>query len=395
MIPPAKRLQSLTRYVFEELFQMKSEALAAGKEVFDLGVGNPDGRPPAHVVEALIQALHEETSNYHRYSAFNCLPELRKAIANWYERRFAVHLDPMKEVQPLVGSKEGLYHLMQAYLDTGDTILIPTPCYPAYLGAARLAEANIVEMPLIEDNDFLIRFDEIAEDDARAAKLMLMNYPNNPTGATCTLDHYRDALAFCRDFDILLVSDIAYSELSLTEDHTPSSVLELPGSREQAIEFQSLSKSHSMAGWRVGFCVGNQEAVGNLLKLKSNVDFGIFMAVQKAAEAALTGDDSAVAANRRMYRGRRDRFCNGLKALGWDVRVPEAAMYIWTRVPEAYGQDDWRFVKELFQASGVLLSPGSGFGETGKGYVRISLIIDEAAIDTALARIKASGILKA
>jgi len=224
--------------------------------------------------------------------------------------------------------------------------------------------------------------------------MLVLNYPNNPTGAICDLDFYRTALAFCRDHDILLVNDIPYSELSLTEDHVPASILELPGAREQSVEFQSLSKSHNMAGWRVGFCSGNAEVVKNLLKLKSNVDFGLFMAIQQAAAAALTRDDGYVAENRRRYRQRRDRLCQGLHALGWPVRVPAAGMYVWTRIPERFGGDDWAFVKELLQRSGVLLSPGSSFGETGRGYVRLSLVVDETAIDAAVARIEASGILE-
>lgn len=393
MVQPAQRLQKMQRYVFEELFLMRDAAARQGVDVIDLGVGNPDGRPPAFVGEALYEAVRREAPNRHRYSSFNCLPELRAAVADWYRERFGVVLDPATQVQPLIGSKEGLYHLMQAYLDQGNTILVPTPCYPAYLGASRLCEANIVEMPLLEENGFRVDLSRIPTEAAKAAKMLLLNYPGNPTGGVCDLDHYRDVLAFCRDHDILLVSDIAYSELSLEDDHDPRSVLELPGALEQAVEFQSLSKSHSMAGWRVGFCCGAPGVISNLLKLKSNVDFGIFMAVQEAAIAALREGKGFVEENRQMYRARRDLLCEGLRGLGWEITPPRAGMYVWTRLPRGHGEDDWAFVRRLFEASGVLISPGSAFGETGRGYVRMSLVVGEDRLREVVARIGDSGVL--
>jgi LL-diaminopimelate aminotransferase len=394
MIQPASRLRALPRYAFEELLALRDQTAARGVAVLDMGVGNPDARPPAQAITALVEAAQAERPNYHRYASFNGLPELRRAAAAWYGRRFNVHLDPDREVLPVLGSKEGLYHLMQAYVDPGDIVLIPSPCYPAYLGAARLAEATIVELPLSPRNRWLIDFSTVESETARGAKLLLMNYPNNPTGAICDLDHYRDAIAFCRDFDILLASDIAYSELSLTDGHVPASVFELPGARQQAVEFSSLSKSYAMAGWRVGFCVGNAEAVGNLLRLKCNVDFGMFLAVQKGAEAALSGDDRALSQTRRMLRRRAALLCGGLRRLGWEVDEPAATLYAWARVPPPFGEDDVRFVFELLERAGVLLTHGSAFGTHGRGYVRISLSLDEAGIDAALSRIESSGILQ-
>jgi LL-diaminopimelate aminotransferase len=386
LIPPAERLQKLPPYVFARLAVLRDEAPATGPAVVDLTVGSPDGRPAPHIVEALVDAVRADEPNAHRYPPPRGLPELRRAIAQWYDRRFDVHLDPQREVLPVIGSKEGLAHLMQAYLDPGDTVLIPTPCYPAYLGAARLCSAEIAPIELREEDEFRLRVDQIDSDAAKSAKMLVINYPNNPTGAIAELDDYRDILAFARDHDLLLVSDIAYSELSMTDDHSPASVLELPGARQCTVEFQSLSKSHSMAGWRTGFCVGNSEALDNLAKLKSNVDFGIFSALQQGMIAALAGDDRQVALTRATYRQRRDLLCEGLAKLGWPVRVPAAAMYVWTRVPKRYGDDDWAFVRNVFEKTRVLLSPGSGFGEAGRGWVRLSLIIDEAQIQAVLER---------
>ncbi len=386
MIAPSQRLQNIPPYVFASLARMREEAANCSPAVVDLTVGSPDGRPAPHIVEALVDAVRADEPNVHRYPAPRGTPRLRRAIARWYERRFAVHLDPGAEVLPVIGSKEGLAHLMLAYLDAGDTVLIPTPCYPAYLGAARLCQAEIAEIPLREEDDFRLRVDRIDAEMAAAAKMMVINYPNNPTGAVSELEDYREILAFARDHDLLLVSDIAYSELSLVDDHSPASILELPGARQCAVEFQSLSKSHSMAGWRTGFCVGNAEVIQNLAKLKTNVDFGIFGALQEGMIAALNGDDRQVEATRRLYRQRRDLICDGFAALGWELRRPRGAMYIWTRIPGRFGDDDWSFVREVFERTHVLLAPGCGFGAAGEGYVRFSLIIDEAQIETVLQR---------
>jgi LL-diaminopimelate aminotransferase len=393
VIPAAQRLQNIPPYVFARLAALREESAGRGPSVVDLTVGSPDGRPAPHIVDAMVAAARADEPNAHRYPPLRGMPELRRAIAQWYDRRFMVHLDPSTEVLPVIGSKEGLAHLMLAYLNPGDTVLIPTPCYPAYLGAARLCDAQVGEVPLREEDDFRLRVDRIDSDLARAAKMLVINYPNNPTGAVAELDDYREILAFARDHDLLLVSDIAYSELSLVDDHSPASILELPGARQCAVEFQSLSKSHSMAGWRTGFCVGNAEVVNNLAKLKSNVDFGIFSALQEGMIAALGGDDRQVELTRALYRNRRDLFCNGFSELGWPVRVPRGAMYIWTKVPSRYGVDDWSFVREVFEKTRVLLAPGSGFGVAGTGYVRLSLIIDEAQIETVLQRIRDAGVL--
>jgi LL-diaminopimelate aminotransferase len=378
LIPCADRVAKLPPYVFATVFKMKEEALAAGREVIDLGVGNPDGRAPANVIAALTRTLDDESWNCHGYSTFNGLPRLREAIATWYFNRFAVTLDPDDEVLPLIGSKEGLANLMRAYLNAGDTVIIPSPCYPAYFGAARLCEAEIFEPALTEAKGFVLDFGDIPAQVADRARMLILNYPHNPTGGVCDLEFYQNAVAWCRRHQVLLVSDIAYSELGFTE--TPASVFQVAGARAVAVEFQSLSKSHNLAGWRTGFAVGSREVIGNLGRVKSNVDFSLFGAIQMATVEALTGNQQICASNRKLYERRRNLMVAGYRKLGWQVPSPPATLYIWARIPSRWGNDDFAFISEVFEKSGVLLSPGSGFGVHGKGYARTSLVVDDARI---------------
>lgn len=393
MIPPARRVASLPPYVFLELQQWRETATAAGLDVIDLSVGNPDGEVPAAALAAFDRALREDPV-VHGYPAFRGTDALRASMARWYARRFQVDLDPQSEVLPVLGSKEGIYHLLQAFLDPGDQILIPTPCYPAYFGATRLCGAQPVPVALREDRDFVLDFGDIDADRARAARALILNYPHNPTGAVAGLDHFRDAVAFAREYDLLLISDIPYSELALDEGVDPPSMLQLPGARDVTVEFQSLSKSHAMAGWRAGFAVGNADALRALARVKSNGDFGIFRAIQAAMVAALDEGESSVLANRALYRGRRDHLMAGLSRIGWSTRRPRAGMYLWTRVPpNTVSEDDREFVRAVLDRTGVLLSPGSAFGDSARGWVRISLVADAARLDEMVARIQASGIL--
>ena len=343
-------------------------------------MGNPDSRAPRNVVAALNNAIDDHSWNCHGYSTFRGLPQLRRAISQWYGNRFAVTLDPETETLPLIGSKEGIANLMRAYLNAGDTILIPTPCYPAYFGAAALCEAEIAEIPLREENGFRPVLSDVPADLAAKARMLLLNYPNNPTGGVCDLAFYEEAVRWCRENKVILVSDIAYSELGFDDDNMPVSVLQAPGAMEVAVEFQSLSKSHSMAGWRVGMAVGNAEAITALGRVKSNVDFSLFGGIQMAAAEALTGSQQVCADNRKVYEGRARKLVAGYRALGWNVPMPPATMYIWARIPASYGDDDFRFISELFEQTGVLLSPGSGFGAYGRGYCRTSLVTDDAGI---------------
>ncbi len=389
VIGPARRVAALPPYIFAATARIKEEALAAGKEVFDLGVGNPDGRPPAEIIAALTEAVNAESWNCHRYGSFRGLPRLREAIASWYFNRFVVELDPEAEVLPLIGSKEGLANLMRAYLDPGDTIILPSPGYPAYFGAARLCQADIFELPLRPENGFLADLDVIPPEVAARARMLILNYPGNPTGGVCSLEFYTRAVDWCRRHRVMLVSDIAYSELGFDPDHQPPSVLQVPGARDVAIEFQSLSKSHNLAGWRIGFASGAAEAIANLGKLKSNVDFSVFGGIQMAAVAALKGNQNICAFNRELYRKRRDQMVAGYHALGWQVPSPAATLYIWAPIPSAWGGDDMAFVHDLFEKTGLLLAPGSGFGTYGQGYVRTSLVADDETIARIMARLAA------
>ncbi len=385
IVPVADRVANLPPYVFATVFQMKEKALQAGQPVIDLGVGNPDGRAPENVINALNTAIADQTWNCHGYSTFRGLPRLREAIAAWYFDRFVVSLDADTQTLPLIGSKEGIANLMRAYLNVGDTVLVPTPCYPAYFGAARLCEAEIAEIPLREEDGFRPVFSEIPADLAAKSRMLLLNYPNNPTGGVCDLAFYKEAVQWCRDNEVILVSDIAYSELGFDPDDQPVSVLQVDGAMDVAIEFQSLSKSHNLAGWRVGFAVGGSEVIAALGRVKSNVDFSLFGGIQMAAVEALTGNQQICQDNRVKYEKRARLLVAGYRKLGWDVPMPPATMYIWARIPTAYGDDDFRFITDVFNQTGVLLSPGSGFGIHGKGYCRTSLVIDDEGIERVLA----------
>ncbi len=329
MIQPAKRVAALPTYVFLELQQWRDDARARGVDVIDLSVGNPDGEVPPGALDTLTRVIREDPT-VHGYPVFRGTDELRETIAWWYRRRFSVELDPAREILPVLGSKEGLFHLMQAFLDPGDSILIPTPCYPAYFGAARLCGAEPIAIPLREERDFVLDFADIDSDRARAV----------------------------------------------------------------TVELQSLSKSHAMAGWRVGFAVGNADALTALARVKSNADFGIFRAIQSAVSVALREGEKSVESNRALYRGRRDRLMSGLASIGWPVRRPRAGMYLWTRVPAAAPiTDDREFVRELLHRSGVLISPGSAFGESARGWVRMSLVADGSRLDEVVRRIADSGMV--
>ena len=388
LIPCADRVANLPPYVFATVFRMKEKALAAGREVIDLGVGNPDGRAPDNIIAALNRTLQDDSWNCHGYGTFKGLPQLREAIAAWYLGRFSVTLDHDSEILPLIGSKEGLANLMRAYLNAGDTVIIPSPCYPAYFGAARLCEAEIYEPALAEERGFVLDFDTIDDKVAERARMLILNYPHNPTGGVCDLHFYEKAVAWCREHKVLLVSDIAYSELGFSEGESPSSVFQVDGAREVAVEFQSLSKSHNMAGWRTGFAVGGAEVIANLGRVKSNVDFSLFGGIQMAAVEAVSGSQQISADNRILYEHRRDLMVEGYRELGWDVPSPPATMYIWARIPSAWGDDDFAFITEVFEKSGVLLSPGSGFGVHGRGYARTSLVINDVRIERVMKLLK-------
>jgi len=390
MITPAIRIQKSTRYIFEEIAQMKRADPRPAADIFDLGVGSPDQPPDPAIFDMLNRQVRSTTHQNHRYSPFDGAPEFRNAVAGWYKRRFGVSVDPNGEVLPLIGSKEGIAKLMLAYLDPGDTIVIATPCYPAYLGAAKIVEANVVELPLRPENGYLPDYDAVPHSVWSATKLLFLHYPNNPIGATADLPVYKQALALAEKFDFVVVSDLAYSELALEPDCPTPSIMELPNAKDIAVEFHSFSKSYNMAGWRLGWVVGNREIIANLVKIKANMDFSAFMAIQRTGAEILESKTDFAAAQRKLYRCRRDLFIEGFGKLGWKLTPPRAAMYIWDRVPKRY-PDAGDFAKEFFQKTGVIVSPGSAFGKHCTDFMRISMVVDEKQIERLLEKVRASG----
>ena len=390
MITPARRIQTSTRYVFEEIAQMKRADPRPAADLFDLGVGSPDQRPAPEIIDIMNRQLRTELHQNHRYSPFDGAPEFRAAVAKWYKRRFDVSADPNGEVLPLIGSKEGIAKLMLAYLDPGDTIVIATPCYPAYLGAAKIVEAKVIELPLTPENHYLPDFKAVPHKVWEQTKFLFLNYPNNPVGAVADLDVYKEALALAEKFDFVVVSDLAYSELTLEPGSPTHSIFELPDSKDLAIEFHSFSKSYNMAGWRLGWVIAHKEVISNLVKIKSNMDFSQFMAIQRTGAEILEHPTDFAEKQRSMYRRRRDLIIDGFAQLGWTLTPPKAAMYIWDRVPNRYS-DAGEFAKEFFQKTGVIVSPGSAFGNHCPEFMRISMVIDEKRIEHMFTKIKESG----
>jgi len=391
VLAPSERLENLPPYTLAQVFQARDAKIRQGADVIDLGVGNPDLRPPQHAIDALKAALDDPAVQNHRYPSFQGLPEFRAGIATFYERRFGVTVDPATEALALVGSKEGIAKFMSAHLDPGDTLLLCTPCYPAYLGAAALAQCRVVEVPLLAKNGFLPDLSAIATEDARRAKILSMNFPNNPTGAIETPPFYADVLRFARDFDLFVLSDIAYCDLSLDPAYRARSFLEFDRDKERTVEFHSFSKSYSMQGWRVGFAAGNAEVIAHLLKIKSNTDFGVFMAIQRAALAVLTGPQDYCAQAAATYRARRDAFLAGVRPLGYPVETPRATLYVWLPIPRRYSSS-MDFTRDLLEQTGVVVAPGSGFGRAGEGYVRIALCVSEERLREAGRRMAEAGL---
>jgi len=383
---PSKKLSGLPPYLFVKLAALRRQAEAAGLPVIDLGQGSPDLPSPRHVVAALQAAAAEPWT--HRYPPSSGLPELRQAVAAWYGRRFGVTLHPDKEVVPLIGSKEGIAHLLMALLDTGQGVLVPNPCYPVHYNGPILAGGKVHLMPLKEENGFLPDLSRVPAAKARGAKVLLLNYPNNPTGAVLEGTGFlKEALAFSRRYGCLVAYDNAYSELTFDGYQAPS-ILQIPGAKARAVEFHSFSKTYSMAGWRIGFAVGNAQALEQLSKFKGFLDYGIPAFIQKAATAALNGPQDYVAESRRIYQSRRDALVQALAEAGWDVPPCRAGMYLWGKIPaKAAKKGSLAFVTRLILEYGVVISPGVGFGPCGEGYARFSLIAPEEKLREAARRI--------
>lgn len=376
------RLQSLPPYIFAQLDQLKAKARERGVDLIDLGMGNPDKPTPQPVVDTVLRAIQDPAN--HRYPTFDGKRELRAEIARWYRERYGVTLDPDTQVLPLIGSKEGLAHLALAYVSPGDVTLAQSPGYPVHTRGTILAGGRVEPLPLTAERDYQIDFDAIDPDVARQARLLFFNYPHNPTAAVADRALFERALRFAQESRTLLVHDMAYAELAF-DGYKPTSLLEIPGALDWGVEFHTFSKTFSMAGWRVGFVVGNARMIQALLKVKTNMDYGLFPAVQDAAIAALNLPQHYVDETVEMYRQRRDVVVDGLNALGFNVRRPKATMYVWVPVPKGYTAG--AFASRLIDEAGVVVTPGTAFGTFGEGHVRVSLIVPNARLEEAVARI--------
>jgi len=382
-LEPPERLKKLPPYLFVEVDRRKRELVAKGKDVIDLGVGDPDLGTPNFIIEALAQAAQDPKN--HRYALDHGLPELREAFAQWFRDRFHVKLDPAEEILPLIGSKEGLAHLPLALLNPGEVALVPDPCYPVYQSATHLAGATPYRVPLLESENFLPDYTSLPSEVLEKSRLLFLNYPNNPTSAVAPREFFERSVAFAHERGILIAQDAAYSEITF-DGYVAPSLLEVDGAKEVTVEFHSLSKTYNMTGWRIGFAVGNREAIRLLAKVKSNVDSGIFQAVQLAGKRALAEGKEALAKTLGIYKRRRDLFIGGLNRLGWKATLPRGTFYCWIPVPPGYTSQE--LALRLLEDAQIVVTPGNGFGPNGEGYVRASLTISEERLEEALRRIE-------
>ncbi|MEM9154829.1 MAG: aspartate aminotransferase [Cyanobacteria bacterium P01_F01_bin.33] len=392
ILTPAQRLHKLPPYVFARLDELKARARERGLDLIDLGMGNPDGSTPAPVVEAATVALRDASN--HGYPPFEGTGSFRRAITTWYRRRYSVELDPEAEALPLLGSKEGLTHLALAYIDPGDLVLVPSPAYPAHFRGPTIAGGQVYPMTLRPENNWLIDLDAIPVEVAQKARVLYFNYPNNPTTAVAPRSFFERVVEFAHRHQILLVHDLCYAELAF-DGYQPTSLLEIPGAKELSVEFHTLSKTYNMAGWRVGFVVGNRRIVQSLRTLKTNLDYGIFAAIQTAAETALNLPDEYVLEVQHRYSNRRDLLVDGLRSLGWEVEPSRATMYLWVPTPrlqDGCAEGSTEFALRVLESTGVVVTPGSAFGSGGEGFIRISLIAGDDRLEEALNRWREAGI---
>ena len=370
-----QRISRLPPYVFNVIGEMRQAARARGEDIVDLSMGNPDQPTPEHIVQKLTETA--ERGDTHRYSQSKGIPRLRRAMASWYRDRYDVELDPESEIITTIGSKEGLAHLALATLSQGDTVLVPNPAYPIHPYGFVIAGAEIRHVPIGPDNDFFEELEQGIRNTFPKPKMLVINFPANPTAQCVDLEFFEKVVAIAKEHQIWVVQDLAYADICF-DGYVAPSILQVPGAKDIAVEFFSLSKSYNMPGWRVGFCCGNPELVGALARIKSYMDYGTFTPIQVAAIAALEGDQQCVADITEMYRGRRNVLCEGLAAAGWEVEKPKATMFVWARIPEQYRQmGSLEFAKKLLTEAKVAVSPGIGFGDYGDDYVRIALIENE------------------
>lgn len=380
------RIERLPPYVLAEVTELRAKARRAGEDIIDFGMGNPDLPTPPHIVEKLIEAARKPKN--HRYSASRGITKLRHAIAGWYGRKFGVEIDPETEAIVTIGSKEGISHLMLAIIAPGDSVLVPAPTYPIHTYAVVIANGDVINVPLSSGSDFFESLTQAFERAWPRPKVMMINFPHNPTTACVELDFFEKVVAFAREHDIMVVHDLAYSDLVFDGYEAPS-VLQVPGAKDVAVEVTTLSKTYSMPGWRVGFLVGNREMVYALQRIKGYLDYGVFQPIQIASIIALNGPQGCVEEVRETYRRRRDVLVDGLNRIGWQVEKPKATMFVWARIPEPFGKmGSMKFSKELLKEAKVAVSPGTGFGDGGDGHVRFSLVENEHRIRQAVRGIR-------
>ncbi len=382
-IEHADRLSQLPPYLFSEIDKAKRMAIEEGMDIINLGVGDPDLPTPGHIIKALCDAAANPQN--HRYPSYEGLLELRHEFSLYMKRRFDVHLDPATEVLTLIGSKEGIAHLPLAFVNPGDFVLVPDPGYPVYRASTVFAGGIPYSFPLLADSGFVPDFDQIDSQIADRAKLMFLNYPNNPTAAVADKNLLERAVEFAKEHGIIICQDAAYCEMAY-DDLRPVSILEVPGGKDIAVEFHSLSKTYNMTGWRIGFAVGNRDIVSALGRVKTNIDSGVFQAVQHAAMAALRSPAKTVADIVSVYAERRDTLIDGLNSIGWHVPKPKATFYVWTPAPPGYTSSELSFT--LLEKAGIVTTPGIGFGPNGEGYVRMALTVAKERLVEAVERIK-------
>ena len=385
-IQVATRIKTLPPYLFAAIDKMKQEAIARGVDIINLGIGDPDLPTPAPIIESLSKAAKDP--KHHQYPSYEGMLAFRKAVADWYKRRFSVTLDPANEVLTLIGSKEGIGHIHLAFVDPGDVVLVPSPGYPVYPVGTSFCGGVAHIMPLTKANGFLPDLNAIPKDVAKKAKLMWLNSPNNPTSVIMTKDYFKRAIAFAQEHQIIICHDAAYSEIYY-DGKRPASFMEVEGAKDVGVEFHSLSKTYNMTGWRLGFVVGNKDVVAALGKVKSQLDSGVFEAVQAAGITALGLDESVTDGIRKIYQERRDTLIPGLKKLGLEVDAPPAAFYIWVTVPKGYTSAS--FTAHLLEKAGIVTTPGNGFGAPGEGYIRMTVCTSKERLAEVVERIRHSG----
>ncbi len=378
----AKRIENLPPYLFVEISRKIAEKKARGEDVVSFGIGDPDIPTPPHVINRLCQAAQDPVN--HRYPESEGLPELRRAIADWYKKRFGVSFDHDKEVLPLIGAKEGIAHIALCFIDPGDIALITDPAYPVYALGTMFAGGSSYYLPLTDKNNFLPDLDRIPPNILKKAKVLWINYPNNPTGAVADLDFFNRTVEFARQHDLLICHDGPYSEVTF-DGYQAVSFMQAKGAREVGVEFHSLSKTYNMTGWRIGMVVGNAAMIDALKRVKSNLDSGIPQAIQYAAIEALSGPQDCIQEHNTIYQRRRDLVVNALNKIGIEAKPPKASLYVWAKVPEGYNSVS--FATDLLEQVGVVVTPGIGYGKSGEGYIRLSLTIDDASLKKGLSRL--------